>query len=114
MLQVGDLEHFPDGMRTFNRKLHDGIVLDDMRDFYFCVRHQEKLQGKVDTEAEFASTPSGNYAYSKWLWKVPIVVTANYTTRNLDLLKENDFLANGDNRVLVERTAPPTKRQRTA
>ena len=38
-----------------------------MRDFYFCELHQEKLQGKVDTEVEFASTPSGQYAFSKWL-----------------------------------------------
>lgn len=108
VLQVGDLEHFPDGMRNFSRKLHDGIVLDDLRDFSFCVRHQEKLQGKVDAQVEFASTPSGNYAYSKWLWKVPIVVTANYTTRNLDLLQENDFLGNSGNRVLVEHVAPQT------
>ena len=59
VLQVGTLEHFPDGMRKFRRKFHDGIVLDDLRDFSFCERHQEKLQGKVDTEVEFASTPSG-------------------------------------------------------
>ena len=107
VLAVGDLEHFPDAMRTFNRKRHDGIILDDMRDFYFCVRHQEKLQGKVDTKTEFASTPSGNYSFSKWLWRVPIVVTANYTTKNRNLLEENDFLANEDNRVVVERSAPP-------
>lgn len=107
VLAVGDLEHFPDGMRTFRRKLHDGIVLDDLRDFAFCVRHQEKLQGKVDTKSEFAATPSGYYAYSKWLWRVPVVVTANYTTKHRELLEENDFLANADNRVLVHRTAPP-------
>lgn len=104
---VGDLEHFPDGLRNFNRKLHDGLVLDDLRDFYFCVRHQEKLQGKVDTKTEFASTPSGNYAYSKWLWRVPVVVTANYTTRNRDLLEQNDFLGNPENRVVVERSGAP-------
>ena len=108
VLQVGNLEHFPDGLRKFRRKFHDGIVLDDMRDFYFCELHQEKLQGKVDTEVEFASTPSGQYAFSKWLWRVPIVVTANYTTKNRGLLETSDFLANQGNRVLVERTAPPT------
>ena len=91
-VQVGDLEHFPDGLRKFSRKIHDGIVLDDMRDFYFCVRHQEKLQGKVDTTAMSASTPSGQHAFAKWLWKAPIVVTANSTTRNADLLEKNDFL----------------------
>ena len=105
VVTVGDLEHFPDGMRKFRRKHHDGIVLDDMRDFYFCVRHQEKLQGKVGTKTEFASTPSGNCAFSKWLWRVPVVATANLTTKNRDLLDHNDFLANPDNRVVV--TAPP-------
>ena len=107
VLPVGDLEHFPDGTRQFNRKHHDGIVLDDIRDFYFCVRHQEKLQGKVDTVTEFAATPSGQYAFSKWLWRVPVVVTANFTTRNRDLLEANDFLYNANNRVVVERAAPP-------
>ena len=105
VLGVGQLEHFPDGMRRFSRKLHDGNVLDDLRDFFFCVRHQEKLQGKVDTETEFAATPSGQYAFSKWLWRVPVVVTANYTTANRDLLETNDFLGNSDNRVVVERRA---------
>ena len=106
VLAVGDLEHFPDGMRKFSRKHHDGIVLDDLRDFYFCVRHQEKLQGKVDAVTEFAATPSGQYAFTKWLWRVPVVVTANYTTSNRDLLNNNDVLANADNRVLVKLAAP--------
>jgi len=79
-----------------------------MRDFYFLELHQEKLQGKVDTEIEFASTPSGQHSFSKWLWRVPVVVTANYTTKNRQLLETSDFLANRDNRVLVERTAPPS------
>ena len=69
-----------------------------------------EVEIKVDVESEFASTPSGQYAYKKWLWKVPIVATANYTTRNLDLLRDNDFLANEGNRVLVERLAPPGQR----
>ena len=107
VVQVGELDHFPDGLRKFNRRVHDGIVLDDMRDFYFCVRHQEKMQGKVDAPAEFASTPSGQHAFQKWLWKVPMVVTANLTTRNADLLENNDFLGNPNNRVLVHRAAPP-------
>ena len=101
-------------MRGFRRKYHDGIILDDIRDMYFLVRHQEKIQGKVDVESEFASTPSGNYAYTKWIWKIPIVATANYTTRNLDLLRSNDFLGNGGNRVLVERVAPSGQRARAS
>ena len=95
-------------MRQFSRKQHDGIVLDDMRDFYFCVRHQEKLQGKVDTVTEFAATPSGQYAFSKCLWRVPVLVTAHFTTtRNRDLLETSDFLGNASNRVVVERASPP-------
>ena len=114
VLLVGDLEHFPDRMREFKRHEHDGIVLDDVRDMYFLVRHQEKLQGKVDVVAEFASTPSGSYSYSKWLWRAPLAITANYTTRNLDLLKDNDFLTHPENRAVVERTGPPQKRARPA
>ena len=45
-------------------------------------------------------------AYSKWLWKVPLVFTANYTTRNLDLLQRNDFLGGPENRVLIELSGP--------
>ena len=108
VLGVGDLEHFPEGMRQFERSVHDGLVLDDLRDFAFCVKHQEKLQGKVDKAVEFASTPGGKCAYEKWLWRVPVVFTANYTTRNRELLQSNDFLGNSDNRVVVTRAAPPT------
>ena len=103
MAHVGTLEHFPDAMRTFDRKIHDGIVLDDIRDFYFLVRHQEKVQGKVDRVVSFAETPSGGYAYRRWLWRVPIVVTANFTTKNRELLNTDDFLSNPENRVVVRR-----------
>ena len=46
------------------------------------------------------------FAYSKWLWKVPLVFTANYTTRSLELLRQNDFLGRPENRVLIELTGP--------
>ena len=105
-LKIGTLDHFPDGMRAFSRKKHDAVVLDDCRDFGFLVRHQEKLQGKSDANIEFASTPGGQLAYSKWLHRVPIVVTANHTTKNPQLLDDDDFLGNGDNRVLIRRSAP--------
>ena len=102
LVQGGDLQHFPDGLRLFDRKTHDAIILDDLRDFNFCVLHQEKLQGKVSAKLEFASTASGMFAYSKWLWKVPLVFTANYTTRSRELLQTNDFLGRAENRVVVE------------
>ena len=104
-LDVGTLEHFPDGIRNFDRKRHDGIVLDDVRDFYFLVYHQEKLQGKVERSVTFAEAPSGGYAHRKWLWKVPIVVTANFSTMNQQLLHTDDFLSHHENRVVVRRQA---------
>lgn len=100
-LKLGLLDHFPDGMRRFDRKINDGIVLDDLRDFQFLLNHQEKLQGKYDALVEFASTPGGQCAYSKDLYKVPVVVTANLDTRNEDLLVSSDWLSKDANRVLV-------------
>lgn len=55
-LKVGSLPHFPEGMRRFQRTVHDGVVLDDVRDLQFVVEHQEKLQGKYNSLVEFAST----------------------------------------------------------
>ena len=100
---MGKLDHFAEGMRAFSRKVNHALVLDDCRDFGFLVQHQEKLQGKVDSRVEFASTPGGKCAYSKWLHRVPVVVTANFTTKNRHLLVEDDFLGHADNRVLVRR-----------
>ena len=105
-LKIGTLAHFPEGMRAFNRKKHDAVVLDDCRDFAFLVHHQEKLQGKSDARVEFASTPGGQCSYVKWLHRVPIVVTANYTTANRQLLDIDDFLGNRANRVLLAIDGP--------
>ena len=100
-VKIGTLEHFPDSMRGFSRRLHDGLVVDDIRDFAFLVKHQEKFQSKYDLRIEFASTPGGQCAYTRWLWRVPVVVTANLTTVNRNLLDSDDFLGNPRNRVLV-------------
>lgn len=103
-LKIGTLQNFPDEMRSFSRQVHDAVVLDDCRDFLFLIEHQEKLQGKVDAKLEFASTPGGQCKYTKWLWRVPLVITANFTTKNRHLLESDDFLGNSDNRVVVERS----------
>ena len=93
-------------MRTFSRKQNDGLVLDDVRDLAFLVRHQDKLQGKCDNRVEFASTPGGQCAYSRWLFRVPVVATFNYSTANLDFLETDDFLGTASNRVLVHWPPP--------
>ena len=111
-LTVGALEHFPDGVRTFARGHHDGLVLDDLRDFAFLVKHQEKLQGKYDRLVEFASTPGGQLAHTKDLFALPVVVTANNDSENLQLLETSDWLGCADNRVLLQWPPAAAKRSR--
>ena len=105
-LKVGALTHFPEGMRAFNRKRHDAIVLDDVRDLAFVANHQEKLQGKYDSLVEFASTQGGTCAYTKDLFAIPVVVTINFSTLNLSFLESHDWLGNSENRVVVTLTGP--------
>ena len=100
-LKVGSLDIFPEGMRAFDRDTHDGIILDDVRDLKFIAEHQDKLQGKYDTRVEFATTPGGTCAYRKYLFAVPVAVTINNSTRNLDFLRAHDWLGSERNRVLV-------------
>ena len=100
-VKVGKLEQFPDSMRAFSRHKHDGLVLDDVRDLLWVVTHQEKLQAKYDVDVEFGTTPGGTCAYKRDMFAVPIVVTINYSTKNLELLDTDDFLGNPENRLLV-------------
>ncbi len=106
-VQIGNLNHFPDRMRAFKRGFHDGIVVDDVRDLSFVVQHQEKFQGKYSEPVEFGSSPCGDYAYSRYLYKIPMVVTINFSTSGRELLHEDDFLGNPKNRVLFELTESP-------
>lgn len=98
-LKVGTLQHFPEAMRRFDRDKFDGLVLDDVRDLTFLSEHQEKLQGKYSGPVEFASTPGGQCAYWRDLFRVPVVVTVNNSTKNLHFLKPgaHDFLGKADN-----------------
>ena len=95
-----------DALVLSKKNNYDAIILDDVRDLYFLVRHQEKCQGKYDYRVEFGTTPGGGCAFFRWLWKVPLVVTANYTTKSLDLLETDDFLGNAGNRVVVRFHGP--------
>ena len=100
-LKVGGLGRFPDTLRAFDRKVHDGLILDDVRDLAFVTDNQDKLQGKYDALLEFASTPGGQCKFEKYLFKVPIVVTANYSTANLSFLDSHDWLSKPGNRTVV-------------
>ena len=105
-LKIGALQFFPDGLRRFCRNSHDGLVLDDVRDLQFIVDNQDKLQGKYDCLVEFGSTAGGTCAYHLDLYGVPVVVTINFSTKNLQYLESHDWLSNPGNRVLVQFPAP--------
>lgn len=111
VLKVGKLEHFPEGMRAFKRGYHDGVVLDDLRDLQFLVDHQDKLQGKYNSSVEFGSTPGGQCAYFRDLYAVPVVATANYSTKHHNLLDDDDFLGHPENRVVVHWPPPASEAQ---
>ena len=91
-IQIGTLSHFPDSMRKFDREVHDGLVLDDVRDLEFVSSNQEKLQSSYHRAIEFASTPGGTCSYRKYLYRIPTVLTINYSTKNLRFLTDHDWL----------------------
>lgn len=101
-LKIGPLLHFPDKLRSFDRTVHDGIVLDDVRDLRFLTENQDKIQGKYNVELEFGVTPGGQCKYEKYLFRVPIAATLNYSTLNLAFLASRDWLGKAGNRVVVQ------------
>ena len=72
---MGSSEVFPAKMVEFKRGVHDALILGDVHDLDFLVSHQEKVQGKYDSRTEFATTQGGTCFYTKYLLKVPTVVT---------------------------------------
>ena len=100
-LKIGPLLHFPDKLRSFDRRQHDGLVLDDVRDLRFLTENQDKIQGKYNVELEFGITPGGQCKYEKYLFRVPIVATINHSTLNLQFLDNHDWLGKEGNRVVV-------------
>ena len=50
----------------------------------------------------FASTVAGICEYTKYLYAVPFIVTVSPSTENLDFLCSHPWLAQEDNRVLLE------------
>lgn len=107
-LKIGDLQQFPEKMRSFSRATHDGLVLDDVRDLDFVVNHQDALQGKYDSLVEFGTTPGGQCAFWRDLFATPVVVTVDFSTKHLEYLDKHDWLGDPGNRVLVTYPPPPT------
>ena len=108
-LKIGHLlEVFPAKMRKYNRRTHDGIVLDDIRDLQFLVNFQHVFQGKPDEEVGFAeNTGGGTCAYSKLVFATPFVATFNDSAKNLDFLEKDDFLSKPENRVILHLRSSP-------
>ena len=108
-LKIGHLlTVFPAKMRIYNRRFHDGIVLDDLRDLQFLVNFQHVFQGKPDEEVGFAeNTSGGTCAYSKLVFATPFVATFNDSVANEELLQTDDFLSKDDNRVILRLTEKP-------
>ena len=49
-LKVGSLQVFPEAMRSFDRRVHDGIILDDVRDLAFLSEQQDKFRASMMPE----------------------------------------------------------------
>ena len=58
--------------------------------------------GRGGTQVEFASTAGGTCTYYHDLFAVPFVATMNYSTKNLEFLRTNDFLSVPANRIVIE------------
>ena len=91
-VEIGAQCMWPARMKKLDRSVHDGLVLDDLRDLRFLEENQEKLQGKYNRPVELFNTPGGELAVTLDLFRLPMVFTINNDTKNLGLLKTSDFL----------------------
>ena len=106
-LEIGALGLWPPGMKGLDRSVHDGLVLDDLRDLEFIHANQEKLQSKYDRPVTLFNTPGGELACTVDLYRLPIVFTINNSTKNLHFLETHDFCSKRTNvRVLCFRGRP--------
>ena len=85
---------FPETMRHFQRAVHDGLVLDDVKDLNFLVSHQEKLQGKYDALVEFGST-------ARWHMRIPSRFVWRASGCNSQLFNE-EFRLFGESRLACQ------------
>ena len=106
-LEIGSLGLWPPGMKQLDREVHDGLVLDDLRDLDFLHANQEKLQGKYNRPVTLFNTPGGELACTVDLYRLPILFTVNNSTKNLDYLNTHDFCSKRENvRLLCFRGRP--------
>ena len=106
-LEIGALGLWPPGMKQLDRTVHDGLVLDDLRDLHFIHDNQEKLQGKYNRPVTLFNTPGGELACVVDLYRLPIIFTVNDSTANLDYLRVHDFCKRRERvRVLSFRGRP--------
>ena len=91
-LKIGALEFFPDTLHHLQRGLHDGLVLDDVRDLAFLVNHQEKLQGKYGCLLEFGPTVAELVRTILTCLACPLL---NYSTKHSEHLESHDWLTLG-------------------
>ena len=106
-LEIGASGLWPPGMKQLDRAVHDGLVLDDLRDLKFLHDNQEKLQGKYNRPVTLFNTPGGELACTIDLYRLPIIFTVNNSTKNLDYLVAHDFCSKKENvRLLCFRGRP--------
>ena len=106
-LEIGASGLWPPGMKLLDRTVHDGLVLDDLRDLHFLHENQEKLQGKYNRPVTLFNTPGGELACTVDLYRLPIVFTVNNSTKNLEYLLTHDFCKRRENvRLLCFRGRP--------
>ena len=73
----------------------------------FLREHQEALQGKYDALVEFGSSATGMYSYSLDLYRLPVMVTINNDTKNLQLLQTDDFTSKREHVYLLSFSGRP-------
>ena len=59
-LKIGSLLHVPDKLRSFDRKIQDAIILDDIRDLKFCRKTRTKFRASIARRWSSASLRMAN------------------------------------------------------
>ncbi len=95
-------------MRDYRRGVHDGVVLDDVRDLEFLNAFRHVFQGKYNQEVSFSDgTAGGAMAYHRLMFRTPFVATCNFATENLGFLDSHDFIGKPENVFVLRLAGPP-------